>query len=567
MSTLQEAKQQILKELKKAMGREFSPSLDDLSRPPDSAMGDIAFACFGLAKALKKNPAELAREIAAKVGPKLFIKKIEAQGPYVNFTLDDARFGAAVLAEIEKQKYQYGVSSAGGKAKIMVEYANINTHKMIHIGHLRNFFLGQATINVLRASGQTVIPVYYINDLGMHVASVVWAHQTLHAAEEPAGEDKIAFLGDLYTEAVKKMEESPEVKAEISKVFQVLESGKGPEQKLWKKTRKWSLAYIHDVYHELGLEIQKKYYESDLIKPTRKIIEGLIKKGIVVHSDGAWIVDLKDQGLGVNLLVKSDKTLLYNAKDLALALRKEKDFHPTRSVYVVDARQSHALAQLFATLKRMEFRHELVHLSYEFVTLADAAMSSRRGNILRYEVFRDAMIELALAETKKRHADWPQQKIEKVARAIAFAGMRFSMLKQDSEKKIVFDMEEALSFDGFTGPYLLYSFARIESLMRKAPFVPVATFTHTPEPVEHRLLTLLARYPEVVFEAGQKLAVAPLAQYLFEVAHTFAELYETVPILSSPREVGVERLGLAAAAARVLENGLGLLGIETVPEM
>ena len=488
MSTLQEAKQQILKELKKAMGREFSPSLDDLSRPPDSAMGDIAFACFGLAKALKKNPAELAREIAAKVGPKLFIKKIEAQGPYVNFTLDDARFGAAVLAEIEKQKYQYGVSSAGGKAKIMVEYANINTHKMIHIGHLRNFFLGQATINVLRASGQTV-------------------------------------------------------------------------------TRKWSLAYIHDVYHELGLEIQKKYYESDLIKPTRKIIEGLIKKGIVVHSDGAWIVDLKDQGLGVNLLVKSDKTLLYNAKDLALALRKEKDFHPTRSVYVVDARQSHALAQLFATLKRMEFRHELVHLSYEFVTLADAAMSSRRGNILRYEVFRDAMIELALAETKKRHADWPQQKIEKVARAIAFAGMRFSMLKQDSEKKIVFDMEEALSFDGFTGPYLLYSFARIESLMRKAPFVPVATFTHTPEPVEHRLLTLLARYPEVVFEAGQKLAVAPLAQYLFEVAHTFAELYETVPILSSPREVGVERLGLAAAAARVLENGLGLLGIETVPEM
>lgn len=565
MPALQTAKQQILKELKKAVGREFSPSLADLSFPPDPKMGDIAFACFGLAKALKKNPADLAHELAAKIGPKLLIKKIEAAGPYVNFTLDDAKFGVEVFAHLHPEGDLKHPLPVGEKAKVMVEFAQPNTHKEIHVGHLRNFFLGQAIVNVLKANGFQVIPTSYINDLGMHVATVLW--QDGEESHETPPHDKIAYLGEMYAKATRRMEEDPTRKTQVAAIFQDLENRKGSYLKRWKETRKWSLKYIEGVFKELGLTIDQWYYESDLVDETRRLIEGMIKKGIVRHSEGAWIVDLSEEKLGVNLLLKSDKTLLYNAKDLALALRKEKDHHPRRSLYVIDARQSLAMKQLFATLARTGFKKELAHLSYEFVTLKDGAMASRRGNIIRYELFRDAMVDLAQKETAARHKDWSERKITKTARAIAGAAMRYGMVKQDAEKKIVFDMQEAMSFDGNTGPYLLYSLARIRSLLRKAKMRSVRTFTHQPEPVEHRLLLQIARYSDIVFAAGQKLQVAPLAQYLFDLSKMFAEFYEQVPVLKAPKEVAAERLALAGAVGQILESGLALLGIESVEEM
>ncbi len=568
MYVIQKIKQQVLRDLKLAIGGGYVPSMNDLSEPPDVKMGDIAFPCFELAKKMKKNPSEIALEIAAKIGPKGYVSHIKAAGPYVNFTCNTEQFGKDILKEVQSLKDDYGKSDVGKNKRVMVEYANLNTHKDVHIGHLRNLFVGQMTVNVLRANGFDVIPTAYINDLGAHVAKSVWGIMTLHANETVPKENRIPFLRDVYVEATRYVEEHPKAKEDISLVFQHLEDQTGPEVAVWKKTRQWSIDYLEQVYDELSIGIEEWYFESKLIDKTRKEIDKLIKKGIVVESEGAWIVDLRDQDLGVNLFVKSDGTLLYNAKDIALAQQKEKDHHPMRSIYVIDNRQSHAMQQLFATLKLMGFEKELTHLSYDFVTLKDGAMASRKGNDIRYELLRNKMVERAAHETKARHPDWTEKQISSTARSIAFAAMRFGMLKQDVEKKIVFDLEESLVFEGFTGPYLLYTLARIKSLLKKAPKrKKTIGVKQLKTPVEHQLLLTIAEFPEVLFEVSQTLQLSHLAQYLFDLAQKFSFFYSEVPVLKADEEVMLERLILVEATAHVLHNGLKLMGIEPVAEM
>jgi len=572
MYAIQQAKQQALAELKKAVGREYSPSLEDLSYPPDQTMGDLSFACFGLAKGMGRNPAEIATEIAAKIGPKGFLKSVTAIGPYVNFAFEDTAFGEAVIAEILERGREYGTSDAGAGKKIMVEYAQPNTHKEIHVGHLRNFTVGQMVVDVLRANGYDVIPTSYINDLGANVARCIWAVKHVANGVVPEGEDRMSFLQRMYVEATARGEADPKVREEVSAIQRDLEDGKGPLLSTWKKTWKWSVAYIRSVFKDLRLPIDVWYFESDLIKDAKRTVEDLVKRGIVTSSQGAWIVDLEAEKLGANLVVKSDGTLLYNAKDIVLALRKEEDHHPARSLYVVDARQSLAMQQLFATLRRMGFSKELQHVSYEFVTLKEGAMSSRKGNVIRYEQFRDEMLKMAEEETRARHADWNERKIAKTSRAVAFAALRFGMLKQDLDKKIVFDLKESLSFDGCTGPYLLYSYARMQSILRKSKVKSQKSkvsicFQSSVLPVEHKLLLTIAKYPETVFAAGQTLRLSTVPQHLFDLCKTFSEFYDQAPVLSAEPNVAAFRLRLVEASAQALENGLGLLGIESVSEM
>lgn len=569
MSVLNDAKKEVVLALKAALGKEYSPNADELETPPDPAMGDVAFPCFTLAKGMKKNPVQIAVELSAKIHPKGFVKETEAKGPYVNFYFDTSMFGNALLEEIAEKGKSYGITDLGQERRVMVEYAQPNTHKEIHIGHLRNFLVGQELVELYRAAGYDVVPATYINDLGTHVAKCLWAMKKFHDGEEPKPEDRDAFLGKVYTEATKAVEENAAVKDEISKVYQDLENGKGPYMALWKKTRKWSLDGMKEIFKELGLTLEVWYYESDLVKRTHRLIADLKKKGIVVESQGAMIVDLEPEKLGVNLLVKSDGTLLYNAKDLALAQVKEADYHPEKSLYVIDVRQSLAMQQLFATMKRMGFNKDLAHLSYELVTLKDGAMSSRKGNIIRYEEFRDAMLDMARKETKERHADWTDRKIESVSRAVAFAAMRFGMLSHAPGKPIVFDMKEALSFDGFTGPYLLYTYARIRSLSRKAgkakAHIDASKLTQASE---KRLLATLALYPSVVRQTAQDLHLDRPAQYLFDLAKFFSEFYNEVPVLQAEdSRIVAARLALCEAVAQVLENGMGLLSIDLIQEM
>jgi arginyl-tRNA synthetase len=568
MYALEQAKKEILLSLKKALGKSYGVTQDMLLSPPKPEYGDVSFACFELAKGMRRNPVEIATELAAKIGPSPLVRKIESLGPYVNFHFDDAAFAGHVLTDIKKLKARYGRSTTGKGKKVLVEYVNFNTHKEVHIGHLRNLAFGRSIANILLVNGYEVTPISYINDLGNNVARCLWGLKNLHPNEQPSGGDYLNFLGRVYTEAVLAIGEDETKKAEVSKIQHDLENMEGDIVPLWKLTHKWSMDGFKAVFDEFGLKLDHIYFEHELIRDAHETVKRLLTEGIAKVSEGAVIVDLEEEKLGVNLLRKTDGTLLYNAKDLALAYKKEADYQADRSIIVVDKRQTLAFQQLAATLKKMGFPREIIHLAFDFVTLPGGAMSSRKGNIVRWSDLRDAMESKLMESTKGRHPEWSDKKIKATAKALSISAVTFMMVRQDPGSIITFDMDEALSVDGFTGPYLLYTIARIESIKKKA----VSSMLHKPELLTHdkdaALLRLLAKYPTVVLQAGAQYRPSVLAQYGFELAQEFAGYYEAVKINDeNNKELSGARLELAEAVRQVLGNLCTTLGLVVVKEM
>ncbi len=560
---------------------ELKPEL--FSEPPDPALGDLAFGCFPVAKAIGKNPVLVAKDLADELAPRLakargLIARVASSGPYLNFFVDPERLIAAALSA--KATPLPAPLAKAERRKILIEYANPNTHKDVHVGHLRNFVLGASVIRLARTLGHAVTGMSYINDLGNNVAKCVWAVARTPGWEKTPPEERIRFLDTAYVAATAAAETDPAVREEISRIQRTLERfhAEGlaavPSEdrawiRVWKTTWGWSKTAINSVIKELGWEIEKQWFESEMIGETLAVVADLEAKGIARISEGALIVDLSAEKLGANLLRKTDGTLLYNAKDIALALRKEKEFHPQESVYVIDVRQSLAMKQLFATLKRMGHDLALRHLAYEFVTLPEGTMSSRKGNVIYYADFRDAVITRAKEEVLKRHDDWSAAKADRAARAVAMGGIVFALLKQDPEKQIVFDMDEAVSFDGFTGPYVQYTYARISSVERKAGAGRASRVAATGPvtPAEQRLALAVLRFPAAVRAAAESARPSVLCQELFEVSKAFAVFYEQAPILQAEPPLRARRLALARKAKEVLAAGCGLLGIPLVAEM
>lgn len=568
MYALQQAKKEALTGLKKHIGKGYTVTADMLSLPPKPEYGDLSFPCFQLAKGMGRNPAEIATELAAKIGPSSLISRIHAVGPYVNFVFNADAFAGATIKDVLSQKSRYGKGATGKGKRVMVEYANLNTHKDVHIGHVRNFAVGQSSVEILRANGFEVIPVSYINDLGNNVARCIWGVANIYPDIDPKEGDRLHFLNTAYAETVAMLEKDDAKKEEVSQIQRDLENMEGPYVALWKKTHKWSMDGLRAVFAEFDLELEKIYLEHEFIEESHAIVKKLLTDGVAKMSEGAAIVDLEEEKLGVNLLRKTDGTLLYNAKDLALALHKESDYHADRSMYVIDVRQSLAMKQLGATLKRMGFPREVVHLGYDFVTLPEGAMSSRKGNFIRWDDVRDAMMEKLVSAIKERHADWKEKQVQKTAKALLFASIKFGMLKQDPEKVIVFSIDDALATEGFTGPYVMYTVARISSILKKAPVKPAKAVTAVKHSLERELVSALAKYPEVVYQAGLQLKASIVAQYAFELAQTYARYYEAVRVIDEADAAGTsERLALCTAIRQTLVNALGLLGIAAIEEM
>ena len=325
---------------------------------------------------------------------------------------------------------------------------------------------------------------------------------------------------------------------------------------------------LKEAFAEFDLKLEKIYLEHEFIEESHDIVKKLLTNGVAKMSEGAAIVDLEGEKLGVNLLRKTDGTLLYNAKDLALALQKEADYHADRSMYVIDVRQALAMKQLAATLKKMGFAREVTHLGYDFVTLPEGAMSSRKGNFIRWSDVRDAMTEYLLKSIRERHPDWKEKQVQKTAKALLMTSIKFGMLKQDPDKVITFSLEDAMATEGFTGPYVMYTIARISSILKKAGMKPAASLTRAKHPLERELVSALAHYPEVVLQAGLQLKASVVAQCAFDIAQTYARYYEAVRVIDEKDVQGTaERLALCASVRQVLTNALGLLGIAAIEEM
>ncbi|MFA5186006.1 MAG: arginine--tRNA ligase [Patescibacteria group bacterium] len=589
----------------------------DLVTPPDLDLGDIAFGCFKVAKMKGRNPAEMAKELEEKLKKgDHTIETVKAAGPYLNIVLHGGDLVSRVIQEVEHYKAKYGSTEDGKGRQVMVEYAQPNTHKEMHIGHLRNLVLGSSLAKLLQADGWKVITASYHGDVGAHVSKCLWLlvreNSAAVAQPKPAkpkkGEtapeplstdewtdqvlkdldDKMAdkiiesipkekrsgeYLGKVYAEASKLLEENPLWKEQVSEVQRKLESKAAGWLKLWQETRRWSIAEMAETFRELGVTLDRQYFESEVVDKGQKIVDELLKSGIAKPSQGAMVVDLEAEKLGVFLIRKSDGTSLYATKDLALALLKFAEYPKLeRSLHVVDYRQSLYFKQLFRTLQLMGVKQPLEYVGYEFLTLKSGAMSSREGNVVTYESFRDEVLAYARKETITRHEDWPQGRVEHTAWCLAMGGIKYGMLKQDSEKIITFELEKALAFEGDTGPYIQYAVTRLNSILKKANWDPTKGFEagdrlELNEKAEKKLALKLAVFPEVCARAGKELKPSVIAQWCFSAAQASNEFYRDVPVLEAPFGKKQARLQLVAAAASVMIIGLNLLGIPVPDEM
>ncbi len=568
MYAKQEALKEIVTSLKKSLGKKFPVSLASLSTPPNTKFGDVAFGCFELAKGQKRNPAELATELAAKIEPGKLFQKVIAVGPYVNFTFNEVAFADKVLKDVKRLKLNYGLTKLGEGKSVMVEYAQPNTHKEFHVGHVRNALYGQSVVNIMRKNGYETIAASYLGDIGAHVAKALWGLKKFHDGSPIPVADREKKLGAIYTKATKYTEDHPKAKDQINEVQRALEAGEEPWYSMWKETRQWSIDAFKKIFTELLIEPDVYYFESDVEEEGKKLVNKLLTDGIAKKSEGAVIVDLEAEGLGVALILKSDGSALYATKDIPLALRKEKDYHPDRQIIVVDVRQSLYFQQLFAILRKMGFTKQLAHLAYDMVTLPDGAMSSRQGNIVTYESLRDSMVESFTKETSSRHEDWSPKKIQETAHRLAIGSIKFMMLRQDPQSILTFDLEEAMSFDGFTGPYVLYAVARIESLKSKTKIKAKADVSLLKEPEELALIRAIAEWPLVVERLGASFQISAGLQWAFETSKLFAEYYARVTIVDEADKLGTAaRLALLDATETAIVSALLLAGIEPVKEM
>jgi arginyl-tRNA synthetase len=569
MFTLDHAKEQVVRALRAAVAADVDITAEQLEKPPQPGFGDLSFPCCGLAKALKQAPPKIAAELAAKVdssGADL-IESCTATGPYLNFRLSRVDFAAAAVADVLDAPERYAMAPANGR-KVMVEYFSANTHKEVHIGHLRNMAYGLAVCNLLRASGDEVIPVTYIGDIGAHVAKCLWGLKRFHAGEMPP-ENRGKWLGAVYAEATRRVDEDESLKAEVAEVQRRLEARDSEWTALWDETREWSLGEMKAVCSDFGIEFRRWYTESEVEERGKALVAELEARGIVTESEGAKVVDLADEGLGVFLVLKTDGSALYSTKELALAELKDREYPGLAESYnVVDVRQSLYFKQFFATLKHLGLQTSFRHLGYEFVTLPDGAMSSRKGNVIAYEDLRDEVIGRVLAEISARHPDWDEARRAASARVIAHGAMKFWLLKQGPDRPIVFEIKQALAFDGFTGPYVQYAHARLASILRKGEYEAAGERpVMTDDAAEFALVSVVADLPSAVSRAAAKADPSLLAQYLFDLAEAVNAFYRDASVLNADEAAKARRLTLCAAAKAALKQGLGFLGIEAPEEM
>jgi arginyl-tRNA synthetase len=577
MSALDKIKQNIADAINEALKKKIIKA-SDLVYPPNPAFGDLSLPCFNLARELNKTAVEVGEFLVGRIKMNDTVIAIKAVGPFLNFTFNKAKLAQGVIEDILKNKNKYGINNVGQNKKAMIEFSNANTHKEYHVGHLRNICYGDAITKILNANGYKAIPVSYINDFGIHAAKTLWALDKFFKKEKlPL--NKGYFLGKVYVRACQELENNETAKTEVAEIMKKIEGKSGANYKAWQKTRKWSIDGFNKIYKELDVKFEHIFYESETIDKGLDMVAKLYAKHFFIKSQGAVIADLNKYDLGVLVILRGDGTALYPVADLPLAEEKFKKYKIDKSIYVVDVRQSLYFKQLFKILELLGYKKEMKHLGYEFVKLPDGMMSSRTGNVITYEDLRIQAFKKAMSETKKRHKNWSEKKINETVNKIVNGALKFEMLKVGANKVITFDINQALRFDGYTAAYLQYTSARIQSILRKAEIKKFLScfasreqgksidFKNLSEPKELELINKLAKYPEIVMTAGKNYDPAEITKYLFELAQELNDYYHAVPVLKAKIEIRQARLVLIMAVEQILKNGLDLLGIETMEEM
>jgi len=530
----------------------------------------------------KGNVGQKAREISEGLAASISIpdgfSKVQTINGYLNLFFSPQVFSTRVVDAVLDQKEGYGRSEPNGKS-VMFEFSHPNTHKAFHVGHLRGAILGDVLCRLQEAAGYEVVRANYPGDIGLHVIKWLWNYMKFHKGEKPS-RDITRWMGDLYAEASKRLEDNPDLEQEVRAIYAKWDQRDPEIVKTWRETREWSLEGFREMYETLDIRFDKYYFNSMFEDPGKEMVNELIEKKIAQDEraqGGAVIVKLdeklglKEEKYRVAVVLRSDGTALYATEDLALARQKFTDYpHLEKSWYVVDVRQSLHFQQVFKTLELAgyEWAQRCGHIPYELVNLpGNVVIASREGNVVLLEdLIREATAR-ALEVVNQKNPDLDDQKKLEVARAIGIGSIKYPMLSRESTKLVTFDWQSALDFNGQAAPYIQYAYVRGTSILKKVQFdVPQRVIPeYDLSTSEITLVDLISRIPGEVQKAARDLKPLVVTSLAYELARAFNDFYTQCPVLQADEATRNFRLRLVAASRQAIGNSLALLGI-TAPQ-
>lgn len=538
--------------------------------PPRDDMGDFSFPCFTLAKTLRKNPALIAKEIKEELEKEenTYFEKIENLNAYLNFYVDRKFIQNEVLNEIIEKKEAYGKSDIGAGKTIVLDFSSVNIAKPFHIGHIRSTVIGDSIRNILDFLGYETVASNYIGDYGTQFGTMIAAYK-LWGDDDKLNENPIKELLNLYVRYNNEASEDEEMMNVARDEFKRLEEGEEEAVRLWSWFKEISFKEFDRVYKLLDIDFDNYNGESYHSEFIPEVIKELEEKNLLVESDGAKIVDLSEDDLPPAIIIKSNGSSAYITRDIATAINRKKVYDFAENLYVVATQQNLHFKQLWKILELMGhyFYKDCKHIPFGMVSLKDQTLSTRKGQV----VFLEDVLNKAIDKTKEimKDRDTDIKDLDETSKIVGIGAVKFQELYNNRIKDYVFDWDELLNFEGETGPYVQYTYARSKSVLRKANVSEVSTmdFDLLDSDEEFNLIKSLGSFEETLIKARDKYEPSIISRKIMEIAQNFNKFYNSSKIMIDDEKLKKQRLALSYATSIVIKVGLKLLGIKTVEKM
>lgn len=533
--------------------------------PPDANMGDYALPCFKLSKILRSSPIAIAENLANSFSPDDVIESCEALKGYLNFKINRKGFVAKTLESVLTEKEKYGSDDIGKGKTICIDYSSINIAKPFHIGHLSTTVIGSALCKIYRFLGYKVVGINHLGDYGTQFGKLIVAYKKW-SSSDAVKEGRLKELTRIYVKFHEEAKLHPELDDEARHYFKLIEDGDKESNELFSFFKEITLQEVDKIYKLLNVTFDSYAGESFYNDKMAPVVKELKDKNLLRKSEGAEIVDLEEYGMPPCLILKSDGSSLYATRDIAAAIYRKNTYDFYKCLYVVAYQQNLHFRQFFKVIDLMgyDWAKDLVHVAYGMVSLEDGAMSTRTGNVVLLEDVINKTVEKARKVIEEKNPDIPDK--ETTAKAVGVGAVIFSALSNNKIKDIVFSYDRVLSFEGETCPYLQYTVARCNSLLKKCGDSETYTVTDVNEE-EYAVISAIGRFNETVKAAGEKYEPSLITRYALDLASVFNKFYINCKIATEREEVKNFRLSIVKGVKITLTNALSLLGIDTVEQM
>jgi len=543
-----------------------------LESPADSSLGDYAFPCFKLAKAMRKAPQMIAKDLAEAIAKEELFSRAENVNAYVNMFIDGKTLAAIALSDVVERREDFGRSTLGGNKPVIIEFSSPNIAKPFHIGHIRTTVIGNSIYKIHDFLGYKTIRINHLGDYGTQFGKMIVAYRHWGNKEDVTA-SPISTLLSYYIKFHEEVEKDPSLDDQAREVFSKLEHGSEEETALWQWFRDESLKEFSRVYEMLDIEFDSYAGESFYSDKMGAVLDTMREKGILEKSQGAEIVDLEKYGMPPALITKSDGSSLYITRDVAAAIYRKKTYDFYRNIYVVGAQQNLHFQQWFKILELMgyEWSDQCVHINFGTVSLAEGTLSTRKGRV----VFLEDVLNKAVEQTKQViiEKNVNTESVEETAKMVGIGAVIFQELSNGRIKDYTFSWDKTLNFDGETGPYVQYTHARAASVLRNGEVDESKLswegidWSYVSEGSAYELIKLIYDFPAIVVEAGEKYEPSVVTRHIVDVAQAFNKFYHDEYILVDNEEEKAAKLLLTYAAKQTIKNGLKLLGIKAPEKM